>query len=53
VQNDQAKIAVGEEAAEASSATLSTVPVMTEVVPVVAVLCAAEATAMVVMGMSM
>jgi len=53
VQDNQAKVAVGEEAAEASSASLSPVPVMTEAQAVLAVLCVAETAAVVGMGMSM
>jgi len=53
VQDNQAKVAVGEEAAEASSASLSPVPVMTAVPAVLTVLCMGEAAAVVGMGMSM
>jgi hypothetical protein len=53
VQDDQAKVAVGEEAAEASSASPPPVPVMTEMLAALAVLCAAEARVMIVMGVSM
>jgi hypothetical protein len=53
VQDDQAKVAVGEEAAENSSASLPPVPVMTEMLAALAALCAAEATAMIVMRVSM
>jgi hypothetical protein len=53
VQDDQAKIAVGEEAAEASSSSLSLVPVMTDVDTVLGVLFAAEAAAVIAVGMSM
>ena len=51
MQDDQAKVAVGEEAAEASSASLPTMLTTAVVVFVLAVFCAAEATAVVlVMG---
>src|SRR5580704_11627000 len=53
VQDNQAKIAVGEEAAEASSSSLSLVPVMTDVDTVLGVLFAAEAAAVIAVGMSM
>jgi hypothetical protein len=53
VQDDQAKVAVSEEASEAPSPSLPPVPVMTEMLAALAVLCAAEAAAMIVMGVSM
>ena len=53
VQDDQAKVAVDEEAAEAPPPSLPPVPVMTQMLAAMAVLCAGEATAMIVMGVSM
>ena len=53
VEDNQAKVAMGEKAAEAPSAALSTVPILSGVAVALAVFFAAVATAVVVMGMSM
>jgi hypothetical protein len=53
MQDHQAKIAVSEEAAETSSSSVSSMPIMSEAQTVLAVFFAAEAPAVVVMGMSM
>jgi hypothetical protein len=53
VEDNQAKVAMSEKSAEAASAALSAVAIMSEVATALAMFFAAIATAVVVMGMSM